>query len=570
MMKSKLYITFFVVLFSWGCKKTDEFLTKLPLDQLTDQTYWTSENNVRTFAWGFYPHFFPGYASGFDLSFGGYFSGQSLNDDFAPTTPTPFTRNVPASGGTWSFDYIRKANLFANRIKTVPMDEEAINNWVGIARFFRGLEYANLVERFGDVPWYGTVLNENDTAVLYKPRDPRTLVMDSVLADFQYAAQNIRAADPQTGSVGLIVNKYVVLAFMSRVFLFEGTWQKYHSGDQSKAKQYLEAAKDAADQIIQSGAYSVAPNYREIFNSLDLSGNPGIIMYREYDEGVLTHALNSYVNKEPQTGASKNAIESYLCKDGLPISISPLYKGDKTMTDVMTDRDPRMSATFVDSFRLDGVVANYSTSGYAVLKFFNEAIKDQTIGNSDLNPTDAPVIRYGEVLINYAEAAAELGTITQDDLDKSVNKLRDRNGINMPHLQIIGGKPAVNNTVYDDPKRDPDVPSMIWEIRRERRIELMMEGFRLDDLRRWAKLKYTDTKANSDINRGAWIKRADYPATLTVKIENDASEGYIIPASAAETQRIFSDPKVYLNPLPLDQIKLYKDHGVDLTQNPGW
>lgn len=569
-MKTKIYLLLCLVLTLWGCKRTDDFLTKLPLDQLTDQTYWTSENNVRTFAWDFYSHFFPGYSSGFDLTWGGYFSGQSLNDDFAPTVPTPFTRNVPASNGGWSFDWVRKANLFINRIKSVPMNEEAIKNWVGIARFFRGMEYARLVNRFGDVPWYGHVLNETDTAALYKPRDPRTLVMDSVLADFNYAVANVRAGDPETGKQGLIVNKYVVLAFMSRIFLFEGTWQKYHDGDQSKAEKYLQAAKDAADQIIESGEYSVAPDYREMFNSLDLSGNPGMIMYREYDPGVLTHSLNSYVNKEAQTGASKDAIDSYLCKDGLPISLSPLYQGDHSVSDVLADRDPRMRETFVDSVRLNGVESNYSTSGYCVLKFFNEAIKDETIGNSDLNPTDAPVIRYGEVLLNYAEAAAELGNLTQADLDKSINKLRDRKGINLPHLEIIAGKPAVNGVVYDDPKRDPTVPSIIWEIRRARRTELMMEGFRLDDLRRWKKLKYTDTKANPDINRGAWIRRADYPQTLTVTIEDNAPEGYIIPAPKAETQRIFDDPKVYLAPLPLDQIKLYKDHGVVLEQNPGW
>ena len=139
----------------------------------------------------------------------------------------------------------------------------------------------------------------------------------------------------------------------------------------------------------------------------------------------------------------------------------------------------------------------------------------------------------------------------------------------MPALQVIGDQPAVNGVTYDDPDKDPTVPSLIWEIRRERRIELLFEGFRLDDLRRWKKLEYTTT-TNSDINRGAWIKKADYPNLKDVKIESDAAEGYIIPAWKPETQRIFSDPKVYLSPLPLDQIKLYSDIGATLSQNPGW
>ncbi len=99
----------------------------------------------------------------------------------------------------------------------------------------------------------------------------------------------------------------------------------------------------------------------------------------------------------------------------------------------------------------------------------------------------------------------------------------------------------------------------------------MFEGFRLDDLKRWKKLEYTDTQAKPNINKGAWIKRSNYPCLLaSIKIENDAPEGYIIPAFNAASQRPFVDPKVYLDPLPLDQIKLYQDRGVQLKQNPGW
>jgi len=569
-MKTIKYLVLGLILTSLGCKKADDFLSKPPLDQFTDDTYWTSEGNVRTFAFGFYPTYFVGYASGFDLSWGGYFSGESLNDDFAPTTPTTFTKNVPATGGGWSFTNIRRANLFINRIQTVKMPDEAIKHWTGVARFFRALEYANKVKAFGDYPWYGKVLLETDTKELYRPRDPRTTVMDSVLADFNYAAANVRTADAATAPQGLVVNRYVILAFMSRVFLFEGAWEKYQANNQAKATEYFNAAKWAANEVITKGGYAVGPDYRKLFNSLDLSGNPEIILYRKYQTGLLTHSLESYVNKEPQTGASKNALDAYLCKDGLPIGVSPLYKGDRTIGDLMTDRDPRISATFVPTVRLNGVVSNYSSSGYAVLKFFNEDIKDLTDGNSNLNDTQAPVIRYGEVLINYAEACAELGTLTQADLDLSINKLRKRTGIGMPALQVIGDQPAVNGAVYDDPKRDPSVPSLLWEVRRERRIELMMEGFRNDDLKKWKKYAYLDTQGNPDINLGVWIKRADYPKTLSVAIQNNADEGYVVPATKAETQRIFNDPKVYLSPLPLDQIKLYKDQGVDLKQNPGW
>lgn len=573
-MKNIVSISIVVLFLSLtGCG--DDFLTRPPLDQMTDETYWTSEENVRTFAWDFYPAYFVGYGSSY--SWGPYFSGQSLNDDFAPSTPAEFTRNPPTSGGGWTFSWVRKANLFIDRVQDVPMDQEAIEHWTGIGRFFRALEYHDLVRRFGDVPWYGEVLIEDDEEQLYRPRDPRTMVMDSVLADFEYAAEHVREGD---GEDGLTVNKYVVLAYMSRVFLFEGTWLKYHDIDQERATEYLEAAKWAADEVINSGRYSLADDYRSVFSSLDLSGNSEVILYRKYVEGVLTHSLNSYSNKEAQTGASKDAIETYLADDGLPITLSPEYQGDKSIEDVMANRDPRLTETFVDSLRLNGIASNYSTSGYAQLKFLNEEIRDQTIGSSNLNPTDAPVIRYGEVLMNYAEASAELGNLTQADLDKSINVLRSRDGIDMPHLQVMGDEPAVNGATYDDPERDPDVPPIIWEIRRERRVELMMEGFRLNDLKRWKKLEYTDTIDNPDINLGAWIVLEDYEGEEDQPSENlvlvdetgtvDESEGYLKPASELQSQRRFNDERVYLNPLPLDQIQLYKDNGVTLEQNPGW
>lgn len=561
-MKKYLYILGLAAIGFSSCKK--EFLDRPPQDQLSDDTYWSSENNVRIFSWGFYPSYFSAYGSGF--TWGRYFSGQSLNDDFAGTAPPQWIQNVPSTSGSWTFAWVRKANLFLNRIQQVPMPEEAINHWSGVARFFRALEYHDLVKRYGDVPWFGEVVEESNMDQLFKPRDSRTFVMDKVLEDLQFAAENVRESD---GAKGLVVTKSVVLAFMSRIMLYEGTFLKYHGIDEAKATTYLEAAKWAAEEVINSGKYSISDNYRAVFSSNDLSAFKEIIMYRKYETGMLTHALMSYNNNEPQTGISRNAVESYLGSDGLPISLSPLYQGDQGIANVMANRDPRLAQTVVGQLRINQYAANYSTSGYSIHKFLNEALKTAPEASGALNQTDGPVIRYGEVLMNYAEAVAELGTITQADLDKSINVLRKRPGINLPDLQVLGGLPAVNGVVYDDPQRDQSVSSLIWEIRRERRTELMMEGFRLDDLKRWKKLNYADTEENLTINRGAWIDKADYPNT-NVHIEGGGTQGYIIPAIKPESQRLFTDPKVYLDPLPLDQIKLYQDNGYTLTQNPGW
>lgn len=578
-MKKKLYILLLAPIFLVACKK---HLEKYPLDQLEDATYWTSEANVRTFTWNFYPRYFPGYASGFDLTWGGFFTGQSLNDDVA--TSSQFTLNLPTSNATWngSFAWIRRANLMLEKIPTVPMSDEAKRHWTGVARFFRGLEHANRVSDFGDFPWYDKTLSETDP-LLYKPRDPRSFVMDRVLEDFKYAAENVRTTDGDK----TILNRYAVLALMSRVFLFEGTWQKYHLNNTAKSTEYLEAAKWAANEVITKGGYAVAPNYRQIFNSADLSAStaaPEIILYRRYENALLMHSLMSYLNKEAQTGYSKDVVDSYLTIQGLPIKhASAIYQGDGIIKQgsakkaaAMIGRDPRINATFADSLRVVGhLEANsygYSTSGYAAIKFLDESVVNTPAGLSSTNISDAPQLRYAEVLLNYAEAAAELGTLTQTDLDNTINKLRRRTGYTskLPDLQVVGGLPAVGGIVYDDPDRDPAVPSLIWEIRRERRVELIMEGFRYNDVRRWKKLEYIDQVINKDANRGAYIKRSDYPRSTGVMIENNAAEGYIQPVQNVASFRIFYNPRVYLAPIGPDQIRLYKDNGVDLKQNLGW
>ena len=584
-MKLLKYIAIAGILSMTSCSKDflgDDFLTKDPLDQLTDPAFWSSENNIRTYTFGFYNFYFKGYGSGFGR--GTFYDGQFINDDFIPISPNEivvdeFVINEPTSGGGWSpvvpanqiptgassyYSRIRKANHFINSVPIAELAEEVQNHWLGIGRFFRGLEYANFVNAFGDVPYIDRVLTEDDPD-LYRPRDSRVYVMDKVLEDFRFAAEHVRASDGPTQQA---VNKYVVLAFMSRVFLFEGTWLKYHGIDEAKATEYLEAAKWAAEQVITSGAFSVSNNYRGLFASESLKGNAEVILFKEYAEGILSHSAMSYNNLEPQAGMSKNAIDSYLLSDGLPIGLSPLYENDRTVANALRDRDGRLQQTIAPQLRMMNVVSNFALSGYAVQKFLNESLRNQTVGTGSLNITDAPIIRYGEVLMNYVEAAAELGVLTQDDLDKTINVLRNRNGVGLPRLELSGGRPAVNGTPYDDPARDPSVPSVLWEIRRERRSELVFEGLRLNDLRRWKKLEYADTDKNPTNNRGAYIVKANYTAEQLNGITIDGtSEGYIIPSASIKRT---VDDKLYLDPIPLDQISLYKSNGAELKQNPGW
>lgn len=576
-MKLLKYVALAVAVSFSSCTK--ELLDKEPIGELTDPAFWNSESNIRTYSFGFYNSYFKGYGSGF--TWAKYFSGESLNDDFAPTTPTQFTLNVPTSGGGWSptlpatqtptgvtsyYSRIRKANHFIASIPLAKLSKDVENNWIGVGRFLRALEYASFVNAFGDVPYIDRVLAENDPE-MYRERDARTFVMDKVLEDFKFAAENVR---PTATSDKLEIDRNVVLAHMSRIFLFEGTWLKYHNIDATRAKTYLEAAKWAANEVIKTGKFALNADYRGLFTSEDLKGNSEIILYRQYTDGVLSHSLLSYNNLEVQTGISKNAVDNFLGADGLPIALSKVYQGDTNISNVLANRDPRLQATVGAELRIMNMFSNYSSTGYVTHKFLNEAIKNTVNATGSKNTTDAPVIRYGEVLMNYAEAAAELGNLTQADLDLSINVLRARKGVNLPKLQVLGGQPAVNDVVYDDPARDKSVSSLLWEIRRERRSELIFEGFRRDDLRRWKKLTYADTELNPSINLGAYINLDDYKNDLKgIYINSTGRKGYIVPAPAAATQRRVLD-KYYLDPIPIDQITLYQQNGKTLTQNPGW
>ncbi len=590
-MKRKILTALALSLMLCSC---EDYLTRLPQDTVTDTPdFWNNEKNVRSEAIGLYDHYFDGYKTGWSRST--WFAETDIADwvdDNAQRAATFFTKVAPASGGGWDFTTLRRINVIIDRVTTNSMEEEVKNHWLGVGRFFRALEYCKLVSKFGDVPYYDTVLSSTDYEKLYAPRMKRSEVMDRVLADFKFACEHVRAQD---GEPGLSVNNDVVLAYMSRAMLFEGTWQKYREKDAQKAAEYLKAAKDAAEKIIKSRNYSLHPNYKELTTSLDLAGNKEIILYRSYVEGELTHSLMSFQNTEHENSSpSRSLIESYLSSNGLPINQpgNTLYdkEKEKWFETEFANRDPRLSQIiYTDDLYLEGVKAPYAVSGYFANRFVNEDIKTLPAGTSSTNTTDAPVMKLNEVMMNYIEAAAELQelgqyTLTQDDVDMTINTIRDRESTRMPHLTLSGNGFSVNGTVINDPERDQDVPSLIWEIRRERRTELVYEGIRFNDLRRWSKLNYADMKLNKKLNLGAWLDKDKYiawynkkhpesPITMehlkSVTLDRSGNAGYIMPIQEEAKMRTFSE-KDYLYPIPEDQITLYEQNNKPLNQNPGW
>ncbi|MGQ7853641.1 RagB/SusD family nutrient uptake outer membrane protein [Pedobacter sp. WC2501] len=548
LIKSILYLSFIAIL---GISCSKDLNVDTP-DQFSDDNFWTSENNVRTYNWGFYALF-----TGFGTGTTGDFYFSTLSDDQNAATFQNFALTAPTTSTDWDWTYVRKANVMLERINQVPMSDEAKKHWNGIAKFFRAMDYFNKVKTFGGVPYISKSLDVAQTDVLYKPRDTRQLVMDSVLSDLNYAVENIRVSDGDN-----VVNRDVALALKARICLFEGSYRVYHTElSLPDADKFLTQGKDACEKLM-TGKYILNADYRSIYSSMDLAGNKEVLLYKRYLAGVLTHSVIGYTNATTQmSGLTKSAVEAYPATDGLPISQSPLYQGDNNITTIRANRDNRLLGTIDNFLCYNGTLVNgYSSStGYRPSKFLNSASNQL----APFNETDAPIFYYPEVLLNYAEITAildQIGKLTfiQADMDKSINLLRTRAGITK--LTVTGGGTvAAGATAIADPKRDADVSALMWEIRRERRVELMMNGFRYQDLMRWKKGKYLDRAQNVEAFLGAKVPDNG-------KILRNA-EGYIVPYATTLT-RTFVDPKNYLSAIPTGQISLYPSN--TLQQNPGW
>ena len=623
---------YFGVLLALIFSSCERFLDRPPFDKHSYDDYWTSESAMRSYAQDFYSNFFFGYGADYTV-FGGYFSGDNYTDDFLTlgggyrTFPVTAKTDINAVTGTWStgYDIVFKANAMMAKIPDSPISEEAKNHWMGVARFFRAMAYSDMAMAYGGVPYIDRVLvpsDPKDRDELFKDRDPYLYVAKKILEDYEFALKNVRADDGK-----LQVNKYVVGAYMSRDMLYHATWLKYHGSTvgptsqkipDAELKTLFQGAIDGAQVVMNSGNFHIGNSYNAIFTTDVLPADPDIagevVFYREYTDGVSTNALMSYnatENINHLGSVTQNVIESYLCIDGLPIGQSPLYKGsqDPSIRYSFQNRDPRLYDTVVDTLRIfnSGLhPAGASPTGYAPKKFLNEAwlAAESPFTKNNRSPADAPTIRYAEVLLNYVEARYEISRVggapfTQNDLDLSVNQLRDRKLVkwgeskdmarSMPRMVLAGNGITADGILINDPARDPDVDPVLWELRRERRVELIMEGRRGDDLRRWAKYKYLnseDEMGNPDMTfLGAFIKVSDYPGIKTgengVRLFNpkdpgnsNPNEGYIWRLTQKNV-RVFKEgdlnyERYYLRAIPDNQLTKYKDNGYQLTQNPGW
>ncbi len=551
-----------------GLASCNDTVTKDPLDVFSNNSeYWSNTVNLDNQCNRLYELYY-GYGNG--ASTNGWFYFKSLSDDQAKATFDNWTyTNVPASDNVWknAWEVVRGIGYITDGLKSSTLDAETKAYYEGIARLNRAWQYYQLVRMYGDVPWVAKALDTQDP-IIYGGREDRDVIMDSVLADLNYANAVIVGTDKTTWNNGM------VNAMKADICLYEGTFCKYRNekdngkaANEERAKKYLTECVNAANAVFAHG-YELNDTYKGNYNSDDLSANPEMIFFKDYKLDLFMHSLISYTcSSSNQYGITKDAFDSFLFLDGKPLATTTLDKSDAAVLDengkvsianILSTRDKRLSA-LVDSylgFKGKGYVRDNvpdapnmtSATGYTIGKFDDPAKfalinRDQ----NNKNYTDAPVFWLAPVYLAFAEAKAELGTLTQTDLDNTINKLQARAGL-----------PGMTTTPEADPANDMNVSNILWEIRRCRRCELMLDSwYRYWDLVRWHQLDKLDTSLNPDIVLGANLSNIP-----DVEVDVNA-DGYILTNKSAS--RIY-DAKHYLYPIPSGQITLNENLG----QNPGW
>lgn len=561
----------------------EDFLTSEPTDKLVPGSFFQTEKDLELYANSFYQRGIPDGLS--------VVQADEMGDYTSKIQSPKFIAGSYDSGdeASWNWSDLRNINYFLAHFDNEAIPQEARNHYEGIARFWRAYFYYEKVRRYGDVPWYSKPLSTEDED-LYKPRDTRAMVMDSVLADLNFAAENIRDTKDNTSS---LITRQVALAFKSRVCLFEGTFRKYHPAFnlQSSANKFLEEAADAAKKVMDAGKYAIynTGNPETDYRTLFISENPvntEIMLSVVYNNALrrwhnITWKFNSATFGN-RWGLNKQFVNTYLMTDGSRFTDQQAYD-EILFVEEMKNRDPRLAQTIrsLGYKRSDGSPAppnfGYTYTGYHILKF---SLDDKGLDGVGESYNSISLIRYAEVLLNYAEAMAELGRFDESIWNQTIAVLRNRAGI--PSLPPVDADPYLQEVYF------PGITDKyLLEIRRERGIELCYEGLRYDDLLRWKKGDLLEMSW-----KGIYVPGLDVPMDLDGNGTPDVS--FVTEAPSTGTQGVFYfvidnkssrlsegdsgnilwredetrifDEKKYLHPISEDDIIL----NPNLTQNPGW
>jgi hypothetical protein len=582
-----------------GCKKLDQ----LPQATASKEAVFGSEKGLQLYSASFYNNL----PAANDVV-----RADNMSDYAARTdVPTILTANGfgPLQSSGWSWTALRNINYFLENNTNPAISESVRSNYNGIARFFRALFYYDKVLRFGNVPWYGKTIDVYDSAGLYKPRDTRVLIMDSVMADLNFAIDNITAND----NTRSMITKYVALAYKSRICLFEGTFRKYHEGSGGLAEglgttadAWLTAAAEAAKKVIDEGGFALNTTggtdaaYRALFMSKQPVAKE-VILSNICDpaQNVLNDANWFWTSATygSRLSFTRTFVNTYLNLDGTSFTAVPGYE-TKTFAEEVKNRDKRLQQTIrlgnykrlvAGTSQPAPPVFSYTYTGYQPIKW---TLDDDYYDGGTRNDNSILLIRYAEVLLNYAEAKAELGSLTDNEWASAIGALRSRAG-------ITGGltaKPTIVDTYlqanYFPAINDP----VILEIRRERGIELAWEGLRFPDLIRWKRgellaVPWTgfyvpalnlpidlneDGKNDVLFYQGTAPAQSLYPGVTLINVSANLPNGVANPQRLSNNTsgeitwlnnaaRVW-DNKKYLYPIP-EGDRLVNPA---LGQNPGW
>lgn len=609
----KKYIILGTVALSLGLFFTSCEMNEEPKSSASVDMVFGSESGLQTYAYSFY-NVLPNNGDAFrqDAT-----SDYGVKNSLSGMEVGAYTTN---SSTSWSWSDLRNINFFLENNKNEKLSEPIRNNYNGIARLFRARFYFDKLVQYGQVPWIDKVFNEIDDPDLYKPQDTRDVIIGHIIEDLDYASTNIAESDITYNST--IVNKWTAYAFKSRVCLFEAAWRKYHANDEldvarSGCAQYssndlYQMAADAAQYVIANSPYKLYTagsynngrgSYRELFIS-DKAITTEVMMAIETDKVLLLGEQNWWYNSStygPHLSMSRKFAKTYLNIDGTPYKEKNVNGTYKTFVEETTNRDNRLNQTIRanDYTRKDAsgtfvsTPVNYQGHALTGYQFTKYVMDDVTYDDGATNDNDIPIMRYAEVLLNYAEAKAELGTLTDADWAKTIGALRARAG-------ITGGTQQTGTLTTMPTVIEPYIASyyptitnpVLLEIRRDRAIELCLEGFRLKDLKRWNCCNlWTD-----DPWEGVFIPALNKPLDMngdgvndayfydTDKIGDDAykSIGVYVGTSKKNATNVIAveggylmkynyvgrqwPVRQYLYPIP--EIVIQKN--TNLKQNPGW
>lgn len=600
-------------IFNTSCS---DFLDRMPLTEPNNETYLSTENQVRSYINGLYialPSF---------SQYGIGIRGEDKNSDNILAEKYDLRLNgeyTAFSGSTdWSTGYqnLRDINYFFEYYMIDEANEnDNIRSLKGEAYFLRAYWHFYLLKRFGSIPKMDAFWDGNATVEgLQIDQTPRNEVAKFILQDLTDAKNLLYSRSKYSG---LRINKEAAMVLAMNVALYEGSWEKYHASDDfapktNESQYFFEQVMTWGDELFNAG---ISLNTKEtdpfgakegryafanLFNKQDYSDIPEALFWRQYSvaEGVYhsvtTLLASGVVDSDGAAGISQSLVDNYLNADGT--FIDPNDSKYKDFNETFKDRDPRLLETVMSTghkFRSATItrpmcVKEYQTGESDEIKKSNAEILppyltgdgngrnvtgyhtalgvDTTYTNSSFWDTGLILIRYSEALLAYAEAAEELGKCNDDVLNKTIKVLRERAGVTYKKPSEVGKDPNFSDFGYE-------ISVNLQEIRRERRTELALQGFRFDDLMRWGAHKLIVNNRG----RGAYLgedgvlyksfntsQQETAEALKRVLVDNnkwmDPLQG-LLPNGYQ-----FNPKRDYLLPISPDELALNKK----LKQNPGW